>query len=344
MKVVDTFVVREKKGEVGVEIEVEGTNLPQGDIPYWKCEHDGSLRGEAIEYVLKQPVARDNIPRIMETLNDAFHAADAEAKYTGRAGVHVHINVQQLTMVQVMNFLCLYLTFEEILVNWCGPDRRGNLFCLRGSDADFLISAIRDAARTSSWRGLNTDRLRYASVNVRALASYGSLEFRAMRSTLDSKDIEDWTGFLLRLKDVAQEYDNPQDVVADVSIKGPERMFLDIFGEGSGLNFSYESIMEGVRMAQHIAYAVPDWSMGEYEKFLAELGPIDPKYNFFQEFTELLSSEVKWFKCRDEVDSYTRHYQRWHDRQYGTDRGYDPARPRTIYDDDMEDEYYEEEE
>lgn len=57
--VMQWFGIREDfaaKGDVGIEIEVEGKNLPKHFEKYWRVEADGSLRGEDnAEYVLEKP-------------------------------------------------------------------------------------------------------------------------------------------------------------------------------------------------------------------------------------------------------------------------------------------------
>src|SRR3546814_18812942 len=89
-----------------------------------------------------------------------------------------------LTMTQLYSFMTVYLILENVLVGWCGHSRCGNLFCLRASDAEWLLTSIRAAAEGRTFKhSLHSDNLRYASMNVKALGDYGSLEFRAMRGT-----------------------------------------------------------------------------------------------------------------------------------------------------------------
>ena len=92
-----------KEKQIGIEIEMEGRhlNLPPSSIPLWEKENDGSLRGESIEYKLKQPLPLSKIDHAFKQLTKS--AKDNEAKFNPslRCGIHVHINCQDLTENQV---------------------------------------------------------------------------------------------------------------------------------------------------------------------------------------------------------------------------------------------------
>jgi len=118
-------------GEVGIEIEVEGENLSQRLAKYWRVERDGSLRGgEAAEYVLIAPLKREEYKKALDYLAAAMKKRGAKIENSGRAGVHVHLNFQDVAARNVANMVCLYMMYEDALTNFCGDGRTGNLFCL----------------------------------------------------------------------------------------------------------------------------------------------------------------------------------------------------------------------
>src|SRR3990172_9397067 len=105
-------------GDVGVEIEVEGRNLPYTE-KYWKREADGSLRGpENAEYVLRKPATLTQLKMALKSLAIDYRASEAKVDESVRAGVHVHVNVQHMNMVEVYNFITLYLILEELLTKY----------------------------------------------------------------------------------------------------------------------------------------------------------------------------------------------------------------------------------
>lgn len=280
MLVRDIYVVRHTEGEVGIEIEAEGTDLP-GNPLGWVVEHDGSLRGpdknrtndlsHACEYVLPAPVARDKVKEVLHNLEAAYEENDSQVANSYRCSTHVHINVQELHMNQVYNFIVLYAMFEEFLVQYCGEERVGNLFCLRFQDAEAVIPALIYSARYGHFRHLGSDKLRYSALNVASMAKYGSLEFRAMRGTREMEEIETWVKLLLCLKDTAVKYERPQDLVAEMSVLGAEGLARKTFGDlvnNLPLEHDWEEIVwRNMREVQDLAYCSP-WENNEKEKEL----------------------------------------------------------------------------
>lgn len=263
-KVMDWFNVPHQyktNGDLGIEIEVEGRRLP--DAPrYWKREQDGSLRGpENAEYVFNAPLSKKTAIMALNVLDKAYVDNKSVVHDTVRAGVHVHVNVQDLSIVELYNMMTIYMVLEPLLIKHCGEGREGNLFCLRATDAKFLLFSLKVAARQRVFRHLVSDNLRYASMNVKALGTYGSLEFRALRGTRDLKRVEAWALMLLELRELAKDIDSPNKVVELYSQLGAEGFVKKFTGELADElmhNFpNYEDLTHtGMRCAQQVAYAV----------------------------------------------------------------------------------------
>lgn len=274
MKVTEAVGVRRIVGDLGIEIEVEGEyvnrflNMSEKD---WKIDFDGSLRGEAYELVLRGPMKRDKAFAALDYIEGFAKDYNIEIEDSGRAGVHVHINMQDYTMAQVYNVVCLYAIFEDVLIDLCGEYRDGNLFCLRMKDADAILDVLRKAATTQDWRVLATDEIRYAALNLNSLNRYGSIEFRAMRSTLCSETLKVWCDILLSLREVATRFDNPQEIIHSFSVGSPRKLYDMVFGEIPNIvAYDERSMREGMRRAQHIAFCVDDWHRDPYGDFLKE--------------------------------------------------------------------------
>lgn len=250
------------KGEFGVEIEVEGENLP-GKLKYWTVERDGSLNENGLEYVLAKPSSLQDTFAALEELEGRYKAMDSEIYDTVRAGIHVHINTQSLDMVQLHNFILTYLIFENLLVSYCGESREGNLFCLRAKDAKALPLMIRESLKRQRFAFYADEDFRYASINLMALHRYGSLEFRAMRSTNDFDAIRNWILLLKDVKDFSLKFDDPTKIVESLSQGGFHLFAKECFGERINLfgktdEELTEYVKSGARISQSIAYAT-DW-------------------------------------------------------------------------------------
>jgi hypothetical protein len=261
---------QDKNGEVGIEIEMEGHRINQiQPDKYWHATHDGSLRGDSVEFVLKQPATRLGVPPRLAYLGNLLKKKEINFEDSGRAGVHVHVNCQDLQMREVYQFLTMYLIFENMLVHWCGEGRENNLFCLRTQDAPALLHTLRMVAKDHDWHFFATDEHRYASVNLKALTTYGSLEFRAMRSTNDMSQIQAWVNILLKIKDACLDYGGPHEIVEALSFESTRGFFDRILGD-TPVQYNHRDMMVGVRHAQFIAYAEMDWDLDEVHVYLEE--------------------------------------------------------------------------
>lgn len=273
----DVFKVSQDKlteGDIGVEIEVEGTRLPQPGR-FWDTTRDSSLREDgSYEYVLKKPSSKEDTLKALQYLDECYKESNTEVDDSVRAGVHVHINCQDLNILELYNFLVLYLMFEEVLVKFCGDSREGNLFCLRSKDAEYLVHAIQNAIISRNFSEFKDDDLRYASVNVKALTTYGSLEFRSMKGTRDMAHINTWVEILLHLREVARTFKDPEDMLSSYSMEGQlvfaRKIFVGFWGLFSEYNDLDKMLHNGMRYAQDIAYCF-NWN-----EFRGGVKPINP--------------------------------------------------------------------
>ncbi len=276
-----------QKGQVGVEIELEGRNLPNPP-KYWRRDQDGSLRGaENGEYVMEKPLSLAGTKIALGYLKKSFVANKTKIDDTVRAGIHVHINVQDLTIVELYNMMTLYLVLEPLLIKYCGEGREGNLFCMRAIDAPYLLYMLSAAARKRQFRRLVDDDLRYASMNVKVLGQYGSLEFRALRSTGDTDRIFQWVNILYRLKEAAKLFTDPVDIINSYSHDQGEAFLAKVMGEYTdvvkALDNGYEGLMHlGMRCAQDVAFQVNWQAFNQPE--MVEIGGLQfPKGMWYDE-------------------------------------------------------------
>lgn len=259
MKIRDIWRVPPQEGrEIGIEIEMEGANLQPPLLSYWKMTHDGSLRGESVEYVLKFPAKRQFVSDRLEYLAKKLNKHGALLAPSDRCGVHVHLNVQEMEWKQLINLITLYYIVEDLLVHYCGEEREGNMFCLRARDAEYLLWGIVQGVTKGHFRDLQQNHVRYAALNLTALSKYGSVEFRTMRTPADIMEILPWVEMILQLKDASLGYVNPVEIITDFSMQGPKEFLAKLFpGHANKLKYKgYEvDLLEGVRRAQEVAYA-----------------------------------------------------------------------------------------
>jgi len=268
-------------GEVGIEIECEGNSFRKDSIsPPWKYVKDGSLRGQDnAEYILKRPILFSEVPAAIDTLWEMFGRHGTVLAESNRTSVHVHLNAQNFHMNRLCAFISIYFIVEDLLTQWCGDHRVGNLFCLRAKDAPGIVSKIKDFLIHEGRNGGLSEGLHYGGLNAHALAKFGSIEIRALRGVTDPKIIVDWVSILERIYKVSEEFPDPRGVCDNFSGAGPIDFLHMLLGDKTqmvldGIPYDngqvMDSLYEGIRIAQDLCYC-REWS--EYRPVVTKLDP-----------------------------------------------------------------------
>jgi hypothetical protein len=269
-----------KGGAYAVEVEVIGHNLPDY-VGGFRKEPDGSLGPYGSEYVFNEPLNLDEAIQLVDKLYKEFYSVGTKLLNQDRAGIHTHINVQNWTVTRLFNFACLYYIFEPIIMRWCGEMREGNHFCLRLSDAEYPVMLLKKCLADRDFNVLNTEDIRYASLNYLSLFKYGSLELRGMRTPHTAYEVEEWLHIVDCLVKASDKYEDPISIVESMSMDGYELFMALIFGDVSE-NFSdiadkNKMMRQGVWMAQDIAYSF-DWDVLKQAKKEKAVNPFRKVY------------------------------------------------------------------
>jgi len=219
----------------GVEIELEGYPVKIEGAIHTLCNgivlpasvsahHDGSLRNGPIEFVTTPCRGKDlisNLDVIQAT------ATTLKLKTSNRAGVHIHVDCQQLRPENVMNILKLYTLLEPIVFAQVARHRSGSLYCkswFEGTDNAELANALTQLDSGMAWRM----RSRYHGLNINSLLKHGTLEWRHLQSTYNSKDIVSWINFITRIYNHAQNLPPITDeMVVNMT---PDSLVRSVFG------------------------------------------------------------------------------------------------------------------
>lgn len=199
---------------IGLEHEYEGvkdSTLPKHTFAdFWQYHEEGSLRDNGAEYVFATPMFGVDAFNALEWL--VSHAKDSGWKCTKRTGIHVHLDVRDLTVPQLAGLCIIYAAVEPILYHWVGDGRDGSHFCIPLYRADEALlgtaSIIRSAFNDDkedghTALGLSEGYQRYAGFNLQALSKFGSIEFRQLQTTHDLVRIQDWINMIMSLKATA---------------------------------------------------------------------------------------------------------------------------------------------
>lgn len=256
--VLETFKLYPCEGELGIEVEVESNSkLPNAINENWKVMLDGSLRGEAKEYVFNKPL---NKKEAFEEINILYDVLQGKINDSMRAGLHVHVNCQKLTMRELFNFLTSYYCLENLITEEAGEERQGNLFCLRLCDANYISTGIMSSLVTSDVKAdggiFTNENLRYAAMNLVSLSKFGSVEFRALRTPTTKEKVLEWVDLIHTLKiNSTTNFKTPLEIISSMSANGVTEVVEKLLGKHAKKQISKphfeESVYEGMRQIQH---------------------------------------------------------------------------------------------
>jgi hypothetical protein len=132
------------------------------------------------------------------------HLSDSlEGRYTNSsAGVHVHVEAADLTPQQAVNLTMIYTALEPLFE---GEYHRAVRNYCKSVDLSELVSRL-DTARTLKGQKATAYRSgrRYYTVNMAALASHGTIEFRAMGNIYEYEHLIRWAHFCRELVNIAK--------------------------------------------------------------------------------------------------------------------------------------------
>jgi len=140
----------DKSPYIGVEIELENVDNPNlfenQDLStckkmLWVQKADGSLRNNGQEFITAFGTTVNLLPLSLTVLDHYLIQNKPAAIANARTGLHVHYNVQGLSLYELMNVLFLYSTIEPAFFFYSG-NRFDNIFCVPWCENKYTIGYI----------------------------------------------------------------------------------------------------------------------------------------------------------------------------------------------------------
>jgi hypothetical protein len=257
-KLIESRPIGEQKGIYGVEIECEGDNLPAA-VFGWDVHKEGSLRGEAKEYVTACAVTMPELDKLMDMLTHALKNNDAVVNdECFRASTHIHVNCQRLTYAEIFSAIIAFQMIEPVFMRLCGPTRDGNLFCLPSYDCGDMPNWIEQSLpylhRTGNlWRGL--ERGKYASLNTNNLMKIGTLEFRTFPCSIDKSQIKSWASWCSNIVlEGRAQYGIDKRKMVQSFFDDPSILLNGVFGREAMRQFTDHDLASMVELGAETAF------------------------------------------------------------------------------------------
>ncbi len=221
---------------VGVEFEYEGVHVSiervkEGWTKYFKTHLERSLHDAGSEFVFSQPLFGADV---IEAVTKMCEWARANKfKVSIRTGLHVHIDVRDLTRDQLVLLNMLYALFERAYYRIAGNNREENVFCMPWYKADHMQSHvinINSAGHNIKEASEALENEKYGGLNLDTLARFGSVENRIAQATTDEAWIFQWINVTMALKRAAQKLDvAPLTMLHNLSAIGVENFARQVF-------------------------------------------------------------------------------------------------------------------
>lgn len=232
---------------IGMELELEGftsdaQNLLTRHIhPLWRLTQDGSLRNGGIELITNGGLGGQRLIDAFERLSSGLERVNYDASF--RCSTHMHINMLDFTVNQVVRFLLVYTACEPVLFTFCGAYRESSNFCTPvTASLPFhrkLVSRMYDNAVAQRTAAQFTNK--YTAMNLAPLfpsdrtPALGTVEFRGGRPLVTMDDMLLQANLLLAIKEYVRSFQGTEDELL-ASLAGGLNNTVYNMGIAAGIN------------------------------------------------------------------------------------------------------------
>lgn len=210
-----------KQQYVGCEIEVERS---AGDAYYtyairhgWGLIPDGSLRNNGRELV-SPPLPVDTLVEQLAGVYEDMRRAGSGGSI--RTGIHLHFDMLDRTLEQVLAICTVYSLVEPALYAMLPPDRDHGIYCIpwyRAPSEAKLLAKLPQVGAVGGNRAvanhINAYGCKYSGLNVQSLTRLGTLEFRMAPTFADAKEAQSWVRTIAHVVKVGSDFETPADVM-----------------------------------------------------------------------------------------------------------------------------------
>lgn len=251
---------------IGVEVELEGILVSDitNKCPLLNDVHDYSLRGaDSREILFAFPLKGSDVEEAVLAIESYVTKLDVRPIISNRTSTHVHIDVRDMSILQLRKFLAVYVSVERMLFHYCGREREENIFCVplyKAATTLENISELLQAKDSRAFGHILNDKFgehkRYGAVNLNAINKHGTLEFRMLRGEWRYKPIMEWINIILSIKKYALTAKTKEILVPSHVYENNCNRYVDkVFGKLAGV-LKYEGyerdIVKGARASQDI--------------------------------------------------------------------------------------------
>ena len=258
--------------DVGIEVEVEGVDLPATELSKWNVTEDGSLRG-GLEYITDGSLSIHEVSKELNALYKRLNTAKL-SKDQSYCSIHVHVNCQARKVHEVLSAVLVWYLLEDALIDrFCGDLRKSNCFCMPVSECSGVLTSMKNHLGYNPLLRITKNECKYMALNLSTLSNFGTLEFRPMEFSEDVDRVIEWVHMCYNIVDNAHKLGNPSEIMD----KFYEHGFDYIVEKTIGLKYVGE--LDASSIEDHSSHLLPfaylkDWDE-YYRSLIREFG--EPK-------------------------------------------------------------------
>lgn len=193
---------------LGVEIELEGFTdddvAASSKLKYWSVKADNSLRNSGVEFVTRGGLGGATLESAIVEVSDLLQRIEFNASW--RCSTHMHINMLDFSLEQVVKFILAYVCVESIMFDFCSPSRKHSNFCVplnvaKGQTRD-MVSMMRE-----NWFPPQHGS-KYMALNMLPIGNtdLGTLEFRGSHALTTKDELFGLANRLLSIKNFVRNF------------------------------------------------------------------------------------------------------------------------------------------
>lgn len=206
--------------KIGIEIELEKVNIknPRVNDFLWKIQEDGSLKNRGKEFTIC--IYSNKVLEALANLKENLSSYEASP----RTGIHIHLNIGDLSMEEILLFVYIYYIFETPLIKYTGGRFKNN-FCVPLNESWSL-----DPTSLLNWKKYNAINV-FPKLHTNPDIRLSTIEFRQMKGNFNEEYINTWVQLIMAMK---------------IYVKGKSLSdFLDTI-EHANSNSSYNILMKEI--------------------------------------------------------------------------------------------------
>lgn len=193
----------------GLEVKNIGT-YTCSDGNHWElktdssAQHNGMSGYELASRILQGNEGMQELDWYITAMNDLRDQHNWSVNRS--CGVHVNIDVSDLTSKQICNLVKLVMNYEKVLYAMQPASRTGCRYCrpIQGDSRYEALAGFHGELAEHDYREYMSRMEKYSGLNLRKVIMHGIAEFRYGAGSLSAKKIMAWTGILLALVEKAK--------------------------------------------------------------------------------------------------------------------------------------------